>query len=35
MQGRSLRIEDGAASFEIGPDDSEPDRLLIVFAQPL
>lgn len=35
MQGRRLRLEDGAASFEIGPDDSEPDRLLIVFAQPL
>ena len=35
MQGRLLRVEDGDASFEIGPDDSEPDRLLIVFAQAL
>ena len=35
MQGRLLRIEDGDASFEIGPDDSAPDRLLVVFAQPL
>jgi hypothetical protein len=35
MQGRRLRIEDGDASFEIGPDDSEPGRLLVVFAQSL
>jgi hypothetical protein len=35
MQGPRLHIEDGDASFDIGPADSEPDRLLIVFAQPL
>jgi hypothetical protein len=35
MAGRRLRLEDGNASFEIGADDSEPDRLLIVYVAAL
>ena len=35
MQGHRLRIEDGQSSFEIGADDSEPGRLLIVYAAVL
>jgi hypothetical protein len=35
MEGRRLRIVAGDESFDIGPDDSEPGRLLIVYGAQL
>ena len=35
LEGRRLRIVEGDESFEVGPDDSEPDRLLVVYAATL